>query len=143
LGEDSGIVVDALAGAPGVYSARYSGPAATDQSNNDKLLAVLSTTPLEKRTAHYFCALALADPTGEVRVEDCGTRHGRIRFEPVGTTGFGYDPLFEILEYHRTFAELGGAVKHVLSHRARAVEALLPRLIELFGPQVASPRTSG
>ncbi len=137
LGEDSGIVVDALKGAPGVYSARYSGPAATDHSNNDKLLAELAHTPLEKRTAHYVCRLALADPTGTVRVESGGKCQGRIRFEPRGTTGFGYDPLFEIVEYHRTFAELGPQIKHVLSHRARAVEAILPELTALLHEQVA------
>lgn len=121
LGEDSGIVVDALDGRPGVYSARYAGPQATDAANNQKLLDELAHTPTERRTAHYVCELALSDPHGEIRLQ-CGARcHGRIRSTPAGTFGFGYDPLFEIVEYHRTFGELGLTVKAVLSHRARAV----------------------
>ena len=98
LGEDSGIVVDALGGAPGIYSARYSGPGATDQTNNDRLLAELGDTPLERRTAHYVCQMALADRGGTVRATSGGECHGRIRFEPAGSAGFGYDPLFEIIE---------------------------------------------
>jgi XTP/dITP diphosphohydrolase len=131
LGEDSGIVVDALGGAPGIYSARYAGPRASDAQNNARLLAELGDTPLEQRTAHYVCQIAVADPRGTIRAE-CGAKcHGRIRFEPAGAAGFGYDPLFEIVELHRTFGELGEVVKSVLSHRARAVETLIPRLMEL------------
>jgi XTP/dITP diphosphohydrolase len=131
LGEDSGLVVDALGGAPGIYSARYSGPGASDEKNNQRLLADLGNTPLERRTAHYACHLVVSDPSGEVRAQCAGECHGRIRFEPAGSAGFGYDPLFEIVEYHHTFGELGDAVKSVLSHRARAIEKLLPQLIEL------------
>jgi XTP/dITP diphosphohydrolase len=131
LGEDSGIAVDALGGAPGIYSARYAGPNATDEQNNLRLLADLGATPLEKRTAHYECHLALADPAGTIRAEASGACFGRIRFEPAGSAGFGYDPLFEVIEYHHTFGELGEAVKAVLSHRARGVEKLIPRLMEL------------
>ncbi len=131
LGEDSGLVVDALDGAPGVYSARFSGPAATDESNNALLLAKLGKTPLERRSAHYVCHATLADPSGAIRAEATGQCHGRIRFEPSGTGGFGYDPLFEIIEYHHTFGELGPVVKACLSHRARAVRALLPALTHL------------
>ena len=131
LGEDSGIVVDALGGRPGIYSARYSGPNATDASNNSLLLEELADTPLEKRTAHYVCHMALADPGGNVRAESCAKCHGRIRFEPAGTSGFGYDPLFEIVELHHTFGELGDVVKSVLSHRARAAEHMIGQLMEL------------
>lgn len=131
LGEDSGLVVDALGGRPGIYSARYAGPSATDDENNRRLLAELGSTPLAKRTAHYVCQMALADPSGKVRAECAGACHGRIRFEAAGTSGFGYDPLFEIVEAHRTCAELGELVKSVLSHRARAAEKMIPRLIEL------------
>ena len=132
LGEDSGIVVDALGGAPGIYSARYAGPRANDAQNNARLLAELGNTPLERRTAHYVCQMVLADPSGKVRAE-CGAQcNGRIRFEPAGAAGFGYDPLFEIVELHRTFGELGEVVKSVLSHRARAVEKLIPRLMEIL-----------
>lgn len=132
LGEDSGIAVDALHGRPGVFSARYAGPQATDADNNARLLEELATTPLEKRTAHYVCHLALADPRGLVRAECEAYCHGRIRFRPAGAAGFGYDPLFEVVEYHRTFGELGDHVKAVLSHRARGVELLLPQLAALL-----------
>ena len=128
LGEDSGIVVDALGGKPGIYSARYAGPSATDEQNNQQLLAHLGATPIARRTAHYVCHLALADPSGKIRASCEARCHGRIRFEPVGSSGFGYDPLFEVVEYHHTFGELGEHVKSVLSHRARAIEALLPQL---------------
>jgi XTP/dITP diphosphohydrolase len=132
LAEDSGISVDSIGGAPGIYSARYAGPGATDAENNARLLRELGDRPLETRTAHYTCQLALADPSGEVRAASGGVCRGRIRFEPVGMAGFGYDPLFEVVEYHRTFGELGEAVKSVLSHRTRAVAAILPQLAVLF-----------
>jgi XTP/dITP diphosphohydrolase len=132
LGEDSGLVVDALEGAPGVYSARFSGENATDDTNNRLLIEKLGDTPLEKRSAHYCSHVALADPQGEIRCEHSGRCDGRIRFAPAGSGGFGYDPYFEILEYHRTFAELGNVVKSVLSHRARAVRALIPSLLAQF-----------
>jgi XTP/dITP diphosphohydrolase len=130
LGEDSGLSVDALDGAPGVYSARFSGPGATDESNNQLLVEKLGSLPLEKRSAHYVSHVVLADPGGNVRGESAGMCHGRIRVEPAGSGGFGYDPYFEIVEYHRTFAELGNVVKSVLSHRARAVRALLPQMFQ-------------
>jgi XTP/dITP diphosphohydrolase len=143
LADDSGLEVDALGGAPGVYSARFAaqsspGPSpgpgeglSTDDANNRKLLDLLATTPLEKRTARYVCHIAVADPTGAVRAESHDVCHGRIRFEPAGTNGFGYDPLFEVVEYHRTFGELGPQVKRVISHRSRALRAILPRLLVL------------
>jgi XTP/dITP diphosphohydrolase len=131
LAEDSGIAVDALGGAPGVLSARFSGPTATDESNNRLLLEKLGDAPLEKRTAHYVCHATLADRQGTVRAEAEDFCHGRIRFEPAGTNGFGYDPLFEILEYHRTFGELGPTVKAALSHRARAIRRLIPAMERL------------
>lgn len=132
IGEDSGLSVDALGGAPGVYSARYSGEAATDQTNNEKLLAELAETPLSKRTAHYTCHMAISDPEGNLRAQVERICRGRILFAPSGDAGFGYDPLFEIPEYHQTFGRLGGAVKSVLSHRARAVRQLLPELQQLL-----------
>jgi XTP/dITP diphosphohydrolase len=131
LGEDSGLSVDALGGRPGVYSARYSGPGATDTTNNARLLTELAAMPIERRTAHFACYAALSDPTGTLRAESHGRCNGRIRFEASGSGGFGYDPLFEIVEFHRTFGELGGEIKAVLSHRARAISAMIPRLAEL------------
>jgi XTP/dITP diphosphohydrolase len=132
LGEDSGLAVTALSGGPGVYSARFSGPDATDELNNQRLLAELEDVPDDARTAHYVCHLALADPAGRVRAECEAMCRGRIRRQPSGTAGFGYDPLFEIVEYRRTFGELGDNVKSVLSHRARAMRHLLPTLIALL-----------
>jgi len=133
LGEDSGLAVDALGGAPGIYSARFSGEDATDEKNNDLLLEKLRDVPLERRTAHYVCSAALADPTGAVRAASEGVCRGRILFERSGSGGFGYDPLFEIVECHQTFGQLAPAVKSVLSHRARAMRALVPQLRTLLG----------
>jgi XTP/dITP diphosphohydrolase len=132
LADDSGLAVDALGGAPGVYSARFAGPSATDEDNNRLLLEKLKDTPLDKRTAHYVCHVSVADPTGMIRAESHAICRGRIRFEPAGTNGFGYDPLFEVVEYHRTFGELGPHVKQVLSHRSRALRAILPMLVEAW-----------
>ncbi|MBP88682.1 MAG: non-canonical purine NTP pyrophosphatase, RdgB/HAM1 family [Planctomycetaceae bacterium] len=131
LGEDSGLAVDALDGAPGVYSARFSGPEATDESNNQLLLEHLADMPLEQRGAHYTCHVVLSDPMGNVRAEWEECCRGRILFGYHGTGGFGYDPLFEIPEYHMTFGQLGYRVKAVLSHRSRAMRAIIPRLITL------------
>lgn len=132
LGEDSGLVVDALAGAPGIYSARYSGANATDESNNARLVKELENVPDEKRTAHYVCSIAVADPTGEVRIRAEGKCRGLIALAPRGTNGFGYDPYFLLPEYHRTFGELGAVAKRHLSHRARAFERLVPLLLPVF-----------
>jgi XTP/dITP diphosphohydrolase len=141
LGEDSGLVVDALDGAPGIYSARFSGEDATDEANNCLLLEKLGDLPAETRTAHYVCHMALADPAGEVRAQSSGKCHGRITNKPAGSGGFGYDPLFEIVEYHDTFGQLGSAVKTALSHRARAMRQLVPKLIKLHA--TSSPAQVG
>jgi XTP/dITP diphosphohydrolase len=132
LGEDSGLSVDLLDGAPGVYSARFSGPNATDEKNNAKLLEALADRPLEERTAQYVCHAVLSDPQGNVRAEAEDYCRGRIMFEPNGCGGFGYDPLFEIPEYHRTFGQLGRTVKTVLSHRSRAMRTIIPKIVELI-----------
>lgn len=129
LADDSGLEVDALDGAPGVYSARFAGPQASDIANNGLLLDKLGDTPLEKRTAHYVCHVAVADPTGAICAESHDVCRGRIRFAPAGTSGFGYDPLFELVEYHRTFGELGPRVKQAISHRSRAMRAIVPELL--------------
>jgi XTP/dITP diphosphohydrolase len=131
LADDSGIEVDALGGRPGVYSARYAGQSATDAQNNAKLLEELGDRPLEKRTARYVCHVALADPRGETRAECSDVCKGRIVFEPVGSNGFGYDPLFEVVEFHQTFGQLGPSVKAAISHRARALRGVLPKLLAL------------
>jgi len=130
IGEDSGLRVDALGGAPGVYSARYSGPDATDESNNAKLIAELAGVPDEQRGAEYVCHIAVADPSGQIRLNVEATCRGRIAHQARGTNGFGYDPYFLIREYHRTFGELSPLVKQQLSHRARAFNLLIPRLVQ-------------
>lgn len=125
VAEDSGLSVDALGGSPGIFSARFSDPGATDQRNNDLLLEKLLGLPPEKRTARYTCSMVLCDRSGEVRFADEEYCLGRILTERHGTNGFGYDPLFEVVEYHRTFGDLAPAIKSVISHRARATRRLL------------------
>lgn len=132
LGEDSGLMVDALGGAPGVYSARFSGEGATDEKNNLKLLAELVNVPDEKRGARYLCHAAISDSTGCVRLHVEATCRGQIIREPHGTNGFGYDPYFLIPEFHQTFGELSSTVKQRISHRARAFERLIGPLVRLL-----------
>jgi XTP/dITP diphosphohydrolase len=132
LGEDSGLEVAALAGAPGIYSARFSGAGATDESNNAKLIVELSDVPDDRRGGRYVCNVALADPSGAIKLQVEAYCHGRITREARGTNGFGYDPYFLIREYHRTFGELSPLVKRRLSHRGRAFERLIPPLVRLL-----------
>ncbi len=132
LADDSGIEVDALNGAPGIYSARFAGPECDDDANNRLLLERLVEIPPAKRGAGYLCHVTLADPTGTVRAEHFGRCRGTIVTEPRGTGGFGYDPLFELREYHRTFGEMGPAVKRAVSHRSRAMRGILPSLRRLL-----------
>jgi XTP/dITP diphosphohydrolase len=127
LSDDSGLEVDALGGRPGVYSARFAGPGANDQSNNDKLLHELRDVPDAQRTARYRVVLALADPVGPLGRDvhtTVGTCEGRIRREPRGTDGFGYDPYFEPTGYTCTMAELPPEEKNRISHRAQAAIAM-------------------
>lgn len=120
LGEDSGLCVDALGGRPGIYSSRFAGEEKNDQKNNLKLIKLLEGLPLKKRKAHYTCAVALADKgrlIGTVAGKCCGV----IGFKAKGRRGFGYDPLFIIPGYKKTFAQLGERIKHKISHRFRAL----------------------
>ncbi|TWU10367.1 Non-canonical purine NTP pyrophosphatase [Novipirellula galeiformis] len=136
LAEDSGLTVDALGGQPGVHSARYAGEHGDDQANNDKLLEALKDVPDDRRTAHFNSYLCLSDPEGNVRLEAHSRCSGRIAHSRQGAAGFGYDPLFIIREYHRTFGELDLAVKRAISHRSRALRQFVPaflRLIEAEG----------
>ncbi len=130
IGEDSGLCVPALGGRPGIYSARFSGANANDQSNNALLLQEMITLHAENRRAYYVSTIALSDPDGQIHIETQGECWGGILTEPRGAGGFGYDPLFEIAEYHQTFAEMGLGVKRAISHRARALRAFLARLDE-------------
>lgn len=128
IGEDSGLCVPAIDGAPGVVSARYSGPGATDATNNAKLLQTMADIPTLHRAAYYISTIVLASPEGEIAIEAQGECWGRILTSPRGEGGFGYDPLFEVIEYHQTFAELGLTVKRAISHRARALRQFLRNL---------------
>ncbi|HEX6986157.1 MAG TPA: RdgB/HAM1 family non-canonical purine NTP pyrophosphatase [Planctomycetaceae bacterium] len=138
VGEDSGLCVDALGGRPGVYSARFAGEKATDDENNAKLQAELAGVPEARHGAGYVCSVAVADPSGAVRLTEEASCRGRITTEARGGNGFGYDPFFLIPEYHRTFGELPPVVKRHLSHRARAFERLAPRLAGLLRQDAAS-----
>jgi XTP/dITP diphosphohydrolase len=132
LADDSGLEVDALDGAPGVYSARYAGDQHDDAANNAKLIRALAGVPAEKRTARFRAVLALADVTGPLGTEvvtAAGACEGVILDAPRGTGGFGYDPLFFAPELGMTFAEAGVGPKSDLSHRARAMKAMKPRLL--------------
>jgi XTP/dITP diphosphohydrolase len=131
VADDSGLCVDVLNGAPGLFSARFCGRHGDDEANNRELLRRLADVPDGRRGAAFHCALALADPTGAVRFETEAACRGRITHGPRGDAGFGYDPLFLIREYHRTFGELGSVVKHQISHRARAFVRLRPVLERL------------
>lgn len=133
LGEDSGLVVPALNGRPGIYSARYAGKHGDDEANNRKLLAELAPLGDDKRDAYYVCVVAVADPQGEVRAVAEGRCYGVIAKEPRGSGGFGYDPLFYVPELHKTFGEVSPRVKHALSHRSRAIAKLRPFLRKTFG----------
>jgi XTP/dITP diphosphohydrolase len=128
LADDSGLEVDALNGAPGVRSARYAGPGATDADRYRKLLVALDGVPPEQRTARFRCVVAVAHPGGAVESAD-GACEGKIGFQPRGEHGFGYDPVFIVSGYDgKTMAELDPELKNRISHRARAVAAALPLL---------------
>jgi XTP/dITP diphosphohydrolase len=121
LGEDSGLCVNALGGKPGIYSSRFAGKDKNDLKNNLKLLRLLKGLPSNRRKAQYCCAVALADKHGLIGVVE-GRCRGIIGFELKGHFGFGYDPLFIIPKYKKTFAQLGPAIKHKISHRFRGLK---------------------
>ena len=129
LGDDSGLSVDALDGAPGVHSARYCGRHGDDKANNDLLIANMADIPAEDRTAEFVCAMALSLPNGEVKTVR-GSCPGVITFAPRGNGGFGYDPYFEYLS-GETFAEMAQEEKNRISHRANAMRLMIPYLEEL------------
>jgi len=137
IGEDSGLMIDALDGAPGIYSARFSGAEATDEQNNAKMIQELQNVPLEKRTAAYICNVAFSNPQGEICLQVEARCRGRMTESPRGQNGFGYDPYFEIIELHKTFGELAPIVKQHLSHRARAFERFIPQLVDLLQREYA------
>lgn len=129
LADDSGLSVDALDGEPGVHSARYAGVHGDDRANNDLLIEKMAGIPAEDRTAQFICAMALALPSGEVRTAE-GACPGVITFAPRGSGGFGYDPYFEYLS-GETFAEMAQEEKNRISHRAHALQNMLPLMEDL------------
>ena len=131
LADDSGIEIDALGGAPGVHSHRFLGDTATDAERNARVLGLLQDTPDARRAARYRAAVAIASPDGGVRVFD-GVCEGAIAQSPRGRGGFGYDPIFVVAGDGRTMAELPPDLKNQISHRARALRAAEPSLIEML-----------
>ncbi len=132
IADDSGLVVDALRGKPGVFSSRYAGEKATDEERFQKLLAEMRGIPEEKRQAAFVCTVAIATPQGKVEFLE-GKCRGQITFAPRGEQGFGYDPIFFLPELGKTMAELDPEVKNRISHRARALEKLkelLPTILK-------------
>lgn len=130
IADDSGLMVDALDGAPGVYSARFAGEECNDEDNNSKLLACLEGVPYEKRTARFVSVITMVFPDGNTIVAR-GECEGHITFETKGDGGFGYDPLFVPLGYENTFGELPAEEKNRISHRAKALELLREKLTGL------------
>jgi XTP/dITP diphosphohydrolase len=129
--DDSGLEVDALNGEPGIRSARYAGENASDSDRVNYLLAKLKDVPQEKRSARFRCIIAVATP--ERILATCeGTCEGVIAFQPKGSNGFGYDPIFYFPEYDKTMAELTSEVKNCISHRARAAQKAYPVLEQLI-----------
>lgn len=129
LADDSGLVVDALRGAPGVFSARYAGPEANDDRNNQKLLQEMQHVEDHQRTARFVCVIALASPQGKVETV-MGSCEGTIGRTLHGAEGFGYDPLFIPEGYDKSFAELTPAIKNRISHRGIALNKIKPLLEE-------------
>jgi XTP/dITP diphosphohydrolase len=130
LADDSGLEVDALDGGPGVHSARYAGPAASDADRTRKLLAAMADVPDGQRSARFRCVVAVATPGGEVWLTE-GTCEGAIASEPRGQHGFGYDPVFQVAGFGQRMAELPPDVKNLISHRGRALRAARP-ILELL-----------
>ena len=124
LADDSGLEVDALNGAPGVYSARFAGEHASDGDNNAKLLSLLTDLPPEARTARFRCALVFYDPAANILLRAEGTCEGVLLNSPCGKGGFGYDPLFYMQEHGKTLAQMTVAEKNAVSHRGAALRAM-------------------
>ena len=125
LADDSGLEVNALGGAPGVFSARYAGEGATDEQKIGKLLSEMSKGQSETRAARFVCAIAVADETGVIRFSAEGVCQGEIAFEPRGNSGFGYDPIFIPMGFFETFGELSSETKRQISHRAKALQKII------------------
>ncbi|HAU31066.1 MAG: Non-canonical purine NTP pyrophosphatase [Desulfotomaculum sp. 46_296] len=131
MGDDSGLEVDCLNGAPGIFSARFAGEKSDDLANNMKLLKLLENVPWEERKARFICVVAIATPSGRIFTAE-GSCQGLIAFEQKGAGGFGYDPLFYVPGFDKTFAELEPDVKKTISHRARALTGAYKILQEII-----------
>ena len=132
IADDSGICIDALGGAPGIFSARWAGVHGNDKANVEKVLDELKDVPDFKRGAHFICVAALAMPDGREMVEE-GLFHGRILRAPIGNQGFGYDPIFSPLGMSISLAQMSGDEKDLVSHRGKSLRALAPHVIEMLG----------
>lgn len=132
LADDSGLEVDALNGAPGIYSARYGGEGLSDADRTQRLLETLSQLGGADRHARFVCVIAIADPSGEVSNVSTGICEGRIAFAPRGMNGFGYDPVFVPEGYEQSFGELTTEIKEKISHRARALSAARAFILDHF-----------
>ena len=139
LADDSGLEVDILENQPGIYSARFSGEGATDQQNNEKLLTLLQEVPIDKRQGRFVSVISLAFPDGRT-LSVRGECPGVIGFESKGDHGFGYDPLFIVPEYQKTFGELGEGIKNKISHRAKALAKLQEALEQMVGGSLGEDR---
>ena len=132
VADDTGLEVNYLKGAPGVYSSRYAGEHCTYNDNNQKLLKALNGVPLENRQAQFRCVIALSNPQGEIKIIAEGKIKGYIALELSGAEGFGYDPLFYVPKYEKTFAKLGEEIKNKISHRALALENFKKSALEFL-----------
>jgi XTP/dITP diphosphohydrolase len=131
IADDSGICIDALGGAPGIYSARWAGDHGNDRANNEKVLSQLTDVPAGARGAHFRCVAALALPDGRTHMEE-GRFEGEILISPMGENGFGYDPIFKPSGFEISSAQMSPEQKDSLSHRGKALRALAPHAIELL-----------
>jgi XTP/dITP diphosphohydrolase len=129
MSDDSGLAVDALGGSPGVFSARFAGEHGNSKKNNEKLLAMMQGKPFEERKARFICAVVLILAENEV-IQVQGEVEGYITDEEKGLVGFGYDPLFYVPEFKKTFAEMSSEEKNAISHRGRALEKLVNSMQE-------------
>ena len=129
MADDSGLCIDALDGAPGIYSSRFCGEDSTYEEKFKKIFELLKDVPEEKRTAHFTCAIAVVRPDGShFTVEEYF--NGVLHEEPAGENGFGYDPIFFVPEYNMTSAQMTPAMKHSMSHRGKALRAMVEKLTE-------------
>ncbi len=132
LADDSGLEVEALRGAPGIFSARYGGKSATDQVKIKKLLRELNKKQNDERFARFVCAMAISDEKGEIKFVAEGICNGRISLEPRGNNGFGYDPIFIPAGFNKTFGELSSEIKQQISHREKASGKIIQYLGEFY-----------